>query len=73
VSAELAEVAHYVGVTNGSDLQVFVVGCAADSCEKVLKDFSGLIVNPTFKVGDPVSRRQIEAIGLKPNEFRKVL
>lgn len=47
VSAELAEVAYYVGVTNGTDLQVFAVGCAPEHCEEALKGFPGLLVNPT--------------------------
>ncbi|OMI05520.1 hypothetical protein BSN85_24825 [Bradyrhizobium brasilense] len=69
----MAEVAHYVGVTNATDLQVFVVGCAPDTCEKVLKGFSGLLVDPKFKVGGPVARGLIEAMKLRPNEFQKVV
>lgn len=73
MSTELAEVAHYVGVTTDADLQVFVVGCAAANCEKFLKGYSGLLVSPKFKVGDQVSRLQIEALKPKPNEFQKVV
>ncbi|WP_157083727.1 hypothetical protein [Bradyrhizobium manausense] len=73
VSAELAEVAYYVGVTNGTDLQVFAVGSTPENCEKVLKGYPGLLANPTFKVGTEVSRRLIEEVGLKPDDFRKVV
>ena len=55
---KLAEIAHYVGVTNGNDLQVFAVGCAADSCESILKDFPALIVDPKFKIGIELSSRE---------------
>lgn len=73
MSAEFAKVAHYVGVTNGSDLQAFAVGCSADACESVLRDFPGLIVNPKFKVGKELSQGEIEAHMLGPNNYIKVL
>jgi hypothetical protein len=73
VGEKLAEIAHYVGVTNGNDLQVFAVGCAADSCESILKDFPALIVDPKFKIGIELSSREIQSLGLRPNDYKKVV
>ena len=69
----LAEVGFFVAAMNGNDLQVFAVGCAADSCESLLKNYAGLIVDPKFKIGKEMSKSEIQAFELKPNHFQKVI
>jgi hypothetical protein len=73
MSEDLATVAHYVGVQKGDDLQVFAVGSAPADCEKVLKDYPALIVDPTFKIGAPLSPEEIKARGLRADDFQRVL
>jgi hypothetical protein len=71
MAEDLAKSAYRVEVRNPDDVQFFTVGGdTPERCIEILRDFPGLITNPTFKVGKKLSDGEIEDSRIGPDKIK---
>jgi hypothetical protein len=71
---EFAKGAYYVGAANDNSFQAFAVGCSTpEECLILLEDYTGLIGDAKLATGKQLHQKEIEALGLRPNEIKSLI